>query len=240
VNNNKKVYKQKEILEAVDKCLDRISTPKDRGYFKLLLLELVKNKNIPIELLSSIPIPANKASKTRFDQLYDSVLSIIFPSYRSETLRRLLGPSAEIRKTTRIWRAIFPDKFKLSHVLLRADSFQQAFALACDYACRMSLRLYRRIPADLTVRVMFTSEKAICRKLDMRWANRVNKRHQLQLLGRDFSPKEIAGARLAALGKPSESEFRITKYAEIKDLNRIYDKCKQIRISEIESEVFKK
>jgi hypothetical protein len=240
MNDSKKVYKQKEVLEAVNKCLDRISTPKDREYFKNLLLELIRNKNIPVDLLDSIPVPANEIGKTRFDQLYDSVLSIIFPNYRPETLRRLLGPNAEIRKSTKIWRAIFPERFRLSHVLLRADSYQQAFALACDYACRMSLRLYQRIPADLTIRIMFTSEKAIRRKLDMRWANRVNKRHQLQLLGRDFSPKEIAGARLAALGKPQSPNFRIAKYAEIKDLNRIYDKYKQIRVSEIESEVFKK
>ena len=175
---NKITLKPQEINILIEKCLDRIATPTDRSYFKLLLIDLVRNKTIPIDILDSIPIPASKAGKTRFDQIYDIIMEIIFPCYKIETIRKLLGPDAEIKKSTKIWRAIFPDRFGLSHILLRADCYQQAFALACDYACRMSLRLYRRIPVDLTIRIMFTSEKAIGRKLNIRWANRIHKRHR--------------------------------------------------------------
>jgi hypothetical protein len=234
-------FKPKEnIQEKVERYLKRFTSPKDRDYFRIFILEMIENKTIPMELIEQIPISAANAGKTRFDQLYDAVMSIVFPGYRQETLYRMLGPSAEIRKNTKLWRAIFPERFGISHIFLRADSYQQAFALSCDYACRVSLRLYRRIPHDLTIRVMFISEKATRRKLDMRWANRVAKRKELQLVGRKFTPKEITGARLAALGHPSDPSFSVAKYAEEKDLLKVLHEKTKIRFSEVESENFKK
>jgi hypothetical protein len=135
---------------------------------------------------------------------------------------------------------MLPEKFGLSHVLIRATTFHEAFSLGCDYACRMSLRLYQRVPTDLTIRIQFVSEKAIRRMLDLRWANRVKKRKQLQLEGREYTPKELMGARLAAVGTPKHPYFSIAKYAENKDLKTIRKRLGVTRPSAVESETFSK
>jgi len=156
--------------DRIEACVRRMASPKERPYFRAMLADLLENNALPLDLLERIPEPPDEVGKTRFDQLYDAAMSLVFPGYREETLGRLLGPTAEDRERAKIWRAMFPSKFGLSHVLLRAPTFQEAFALSCDYACRMSLRIYRRIPADLTVRVQFVSERAVRRMLDIRWS----------------------------------------------------------------------
>lgn len=206
---------------------------------RALLEDLVSHNTLPLELLRRLPVPPEKAGKTRFDQLYDAAMFLAFPGYRKETLEKLLGPDAKVKSKTKIWRAIFPAKFRLSHVLLRAPTFQQAFALGCDYACRMSLRLYREVPSDLTVRIQFVSEKAVRRMLKMRWANRVKRRKQLQLIGRVYTPKEIMGARLIALGDPKTPEHSIFKYAEARDLRKILSLQERVRVSSVETETFR-
>ena len=223
----------------MDEAAKRISSPKEREYIRALLEDLVGNNTVPEELLRRIPIPPEMAGKTRFDQLYDAAMFLAFPSYRNETLERLLGPDVKAKSKTKIWRAIFPAKFRLSHVLLRAPTFQQAFSLGCDYACRMSLRLYREIPSDLTVRIQFVSEKAVRRMLKLRWANRVKRRKQFQLVGRAYTPKEIMGARLVALGDPKAPEHSIFKYAEVRDLRKILKLQERVRISSVETETFR-
>jgi hypothetical protein len=227
-----------KVEQAVHKCIKRFRGANEKRYMAALLYAMLTNNTIPIDLLDTIPTSSDEVGKTRFDQLYDAAMSIAFPSYRLETLERLLGPDAEISENTKIWRVILPQKFKLAHVLIRADSYQEAFALACDYACRASLRVYGKIPHDLTVRVMFMTEKAIRRKLDLRWANRVNKRRQLQLIGRVYSPKEIGGARVAAIGPPSSPAFQLARYIEAKDLGKILRSKNLVRVSSVESEVF--
>jgi len=202
-----------------------------------MLNEVVKNNILPLDLLDYIPLKAKEAQKTRFDQLYDAVMCLAFPEYKENTLERLLGASS--KSLTKIWRVIIPDKYKISSVLIRADSYPQAFARACDYTCRVSLRIHQRIPNDLTIRVVFMSEKALRRHLDIRWANRVKKRKQLQLEGREFTSKQINGARLIALGDPNDSYHQIIKYSESKDLQRIRESSNKIRISEVESEAYK-
>jgi hypothetical protein len=229
---------QEDISKAIEACLQRFTQKKERDYFRSLLTDLIRNNIIPLSLLNTFPVLAVQAGKTRFDQVYDAVMAIAFPGYRIETLQRMLGPAAEIRKDTKIWRAVFPERFGLSHVFLRADDYQHAFALACDYACRVSLQMFRHIPADLTIRVMFVSEKAIRRKLDMRWANRVQKRKLLQLVGRKYSSQEIAGARTAGLGKHSNPQYQIIRYIERKDRDYLM-KQNIIKTSEVESEVFR-
>ena len=229
---------RERIAETVEKCIKRFRGANEKQYLASLLYSMLLNNSIPMELLETVPSDSAKTSKTRFDQLYDAAMSIAFPGYRRETLERLLGPMSEITENTKIWRVILPPRFKLAHVLIRADSYQEAFALACDYACRASIRVHGKIPADLTVRVMFMTEKAIRRKLDMRWANRVNKRRQLQLIGRTYSSKEIQGARIAALGPPSSPAYRLAKYVEAKDLGKILREKELARVSYVESEVF--
>lgn len=229
--------------EAKSRLLDaaarRMASPKERKVFRALLEDLVENNTVPLELLSRIPVPPEEAGKTRFDQLYDAAMFLAFPGYRLETLQKLLGPSATVRAKTKIWRVIFPERFRLSHVLIRAPTFQQAFALGCDYACRMSLRLYRSIPSDLTVRIQFVSEKAVRRMLNLRWANRVKKRRQLQLVGRVHTPKEIMGARLVAVGDPKTPEHSVFKYGEGRDLRKLLKLRERVRVSSVETETFR-
>lgn len=215
-----------------------MATKKDAPYFRELLLGLVHNQAIPIELLEHVPLPAREAGKTRFDQVFDFAMHLAFPGYRRETLEKLLGPVQG--KGTRIWRVVFPERFQIAHVLIRAEDFQQAFALACDYACRVSLRMHRKIPADLTIRVMFMGERALRRYLDMRWASRTHKRKQLKLVGREFTYRQLHGARLAALGSPRDPRHAVAKYAEMKDLQRLRESNGVYRTSEVESEVPKK
>ena len=216
----------------------RISSPAERPYFRDMLREFIKNNVLDMELLEHIPMPPAEVGKSRFDQLYSAALALAFPGYREETLERLLGPTFADRPGTKIWRCIFPEKFGLTHVLIRACSFQEAFALAADYSCRLSLRMYRRIPVDLTIRVLFVSEKALRRQLDMRWANRVKKRKQLQMEGREFTSKEVTGARLAALGHNLQHCYDIFHYAEARDLRKILKQRSKIRVSSVETETF--
>lgn len=223
--------------EAVEQCLKRMASKKDREYFRPFLMALVCQNAIPAALLEKIPVSAEEAGKTKFDQLYDAAMSIAFPSYRPETLNRLLGPSFKVSDDTKIWRVILPAKFRIAHVLIRADTYQQAFALACDYACRVAMRMHGHIPPDLTIRVMFVTEKAIKRRLDLRWANRVNKRRQLQLVGRIYTNKEILGARIAALGDPRNPMFSLARYVDMKDLTRVLKAKLKVRVSSVESEI---
>lgn len=234
----KKAPDETEIKDAVEACLKRACSGKEAPQWRELLQDLVRNNAIPLELLASLPVPASEAPRTRFDQVYAACMHLAFPGYRKATLRALLGPW-EGTKGVKVWRVVFPESFGMAHVLLRAPTFQDAFARACDYACRASLRLWRKIPADLTVRVMFMGEKALRRHLGLRWANRVHKRKELQLVGREFTPRQVNGARIAALGSHDDPGYAIMKYSEFKDLDKLRHAGK-VRKSEVESESLKR
>jgi len=225
-----------EIRDAVEACLKRACSRKEASQWREFLQDLVRNNAIPLELLTDLPIPASTTPRTRFDQIYAASMALAFPGYRKTTLRALLGPWEGIQGV-KVWRVVFPEKFGMAHVLLRAPTFQEAFARATDYACRSSLRLFRRIPTDLTVRVMFMGEKALRRHLGLRWANRVHKRKELQLVGREFTPRQLNGARIAALGSHDDPGYAIMKYSEFKDLDKIRLNGR-VRKSEVESESF--
>jgi len=229
-----------EVEKRVERAVKRFAPKawRDQSYFKGLLRSMVMTNAIPMDLLEEIPIDAGEAGKTRFDQLYDAAMFLAFPGYRDTTLKKLLGPGIHFGPETKIWRAAFPERFGISHVVLRAPSYQEAFSLACDYACRMSLRSFGNIPADLTIRVLFMTEKAVRRMLRLRWANRVIKRRELQLIGRVYSPKEIMGAKFAALGDPRDRErYSIARYVEGKDLDKIMNMRETVRISAVDAEV---
>ena len=227
-----------EIQEAVEKCLTRISGPTEASYLRIWLSELVKNRSIPIGLLEYLPAPSKEIGKTRFDQLYDAAIALVFPEYTKSTIERLLGPSPD--PNIKIWRVVLPDRYQITHVLIRAESYAQAFALGCDYTCRMSLRLYGKIPLDMTIRVMYMGERALRRYLDMRWANRTARRRKFKQEGREVSPKQLRGARLCALGSPRSPYYSIARYCEQKDLNRIRLSKNLARESAVESESFRR
>lgn len=229
--------KKQKIEDIVSAFLSkRVKANKEEEYLQELLVEMIKNNTIPLELLEQIPVHATEVGKTKFDQIYDATMELAFPGYGKNTVIRLTGPLKDLHEKTKIWRAIFPEKYKIAHILIRADSYPEAFARACDYACRLSLRMFKKIPHDLQIKITFMSEKAIRRHLKIRWANRLNKRKRLNLVGREFTSKEISGAKFAAIGHPDDTKFKIAKYMERKDLERILEKNGKIRISEIEHE----
>ncbi len=227
-----------QVVDAVEACVSRMASKKDAPYFRHLLTELVTNHAIPAELLEHVPVPAGEAGKTRFDQLYDAAMALVFPGYRRETLERLLGPLDG--RGGKVWRILLPDRFRMVHVLIRARTFQEAFSLGCDYACRASLRVFGRIPADLTIRVVFMSERAIRRMLDVRRANRANKRKELKLVGREFTDRQLKGARLIALGHPRDPRHSVVKYVDKKDLDRARRSAGTARVSAVEHESFRR
>ncbi len=233
----KKVTTNKDVSEAITNCIKKISGPRDSKFFTEMLTGLVKNNSFPIELLDSVLVPPASIGKTRFDQIYDAVMSLVFPEYRENTIARLLGPAPE--SGIKIWRAMFPERFGITHVLIRATSYQEAFAFACDYACRLSLHVYNKIPTDLSIRVMFMSEGALRRHLSLREVNRRKKRRDLKLEAREYTSKQLNGARIAAAGSPRDPKYSIFRYMEKKDLRRITEAGGPSRISSIESETYK-
>ena len=230
--------KDVDASKAIDACVRRISGPSDREFIRSTLEGLVRNNVIPVALLDVLPVPPARAGRTRFDQLYEAAMSLVFPEYRENTIARLLGPDPP-EQGIKIWRAIFPEKYMLTHVLLRAHTYQEAFSLACDYACRLSLHMFNRVPVDLTVRVMFMSEGALRRHLTLREVNRKKKRRDLQLEARDYTDKQLNGARIAALGPPRDPSHTVFRYSEKKDLRRIKEAGGPARTSAVQSESHK-
>ncbi len=234
-----KVQLSPEMLQRITDKANEISTGQDASYIRAIFYELLIQRIVPVELFDKIPLPAHEVGKTRFDQIYDACMALVFPEYREETTERLLGPSADDTKV-KFWRAIFPEHLQIYHVILRAHTYQEAFALACDYACRVSLRTQGKIPVDLTVRVLFMSERAARRYLGVREAVRSSKRHLLKLEGRSYTNRQINGARLCALGPPTQPNYSIVRYIEMKDLRQVRNRFKKKRVSAVDSEKYRK
>jgi hypothetical protein len=233
----RKPKNDKEIRDKISSTINRLGSEKDKEYFSQMLFDLVKNNSVPLEVFDSLPINSAKSGKTRFDQIYDASMFLATPNYRKETLEALIGEIKDgEEEQIKIWRVVFPAKLQIPSVIIRAKSFQDAFALGCDYGCRVSLRQERKIPIDMTMRVLFMGEKSVRRHLSLRWANRVQKRKQLQLEGREFTFKQVTGARLAALEHKDHPNRSISYYAELKDLARVRTKAGLIRLSSIEHE----
>jgi len=226
-----------EALKAIDDCIKRTCGKKDAEYFRELLTNLILNNTLHYTILNEIPVRSGEVGKTKFDQLYDASQALAFPPYCEKTMKTLLGNDV-YDEEIKIWRVLLPAKFGISSILLRANSYQDAFALACDYACRVSLRLFSRIPSDLSIRVLFVTESALRRTLELRVLNRNSKRKEFSLEGRVFTFKQLAGARIFALGHLKNDPRRsLARYLERKDLNRIMYKAKSYRISGVEAEV---
>lgn len=234
---NRKWEPTQKSLEELEACLDRMTSSGDREYFRGLLMDMMRNNAFPEDLLGQVPVPAREVDKTRFDQLYDAASFLAFPGYTEGVLEMLLGPGGE--PGTKVWRVMLPAKFGIRHCLIRASSFQEAFGLGCDYACRMSLRLFRKIPVDLTVRIQFVSDRALRRILSVRWRNRILKRDQLKVEGRTFTTREVQGAALLALGRGGTAGYRLAWYSERKDLVSLRKAKDMVKCSVVEYESMK-
>lgn len=232
--------KEEIIEEAISRYISRVGGDRD-GYIATLLRGLIREGSIPPKLLDSVPVRAAQAGKTRFDQAYDAASYLAFPSYSDNTLKKLFGP-IEGDKETRLWKVMLPKRFKIAYAVVRATNFQDAFALGCDYACRVSLRLYHVIPEDLTVRVVFMSDSSVRRYLRVNMSNRkirMNKRSQKK--ERTVTAKQINGARICALGHPPGDPNRhIARYSDKKDLLRILHESEKVKTSKVITESFMK
>lgn len=233
----KRKKRVKSTEKLVDECVRRVTAPKERETFRRFILSLLDQNVLPLELLATVPVKAPIAGKTRLDQIYDACLYLAFPAYRPNVRERAFGPAAPEKMM--YWRALFPKALGLSHIVLRATTYQEAFALACDYACRLSLMEHSVIPTDMTIRIRFMSDKAASRMLDIRHAVRDATRKKSNLKGRMYSPKDIMGARIVALGRRDGKDFSIFRYVEMMDLKRIMRKKAEIRTSAVDVETFR-
>ncbi len=226
-----------ERAALIEKCVRRVTRSRDRDLFRQVLTDLVANNAIPADLLKDLPLRAQEAGKTRFDQVYEACMFLAFPPYRASLMDKMFGPDPP--EKLRLWRVILPREFELSHVVVRAQSFQEAFALACDYACRTTLWEKRRIPEDLTIRVHYMSDRSVSQLVGVRQAVRAASRKTGSLPGRKYSPKDIMGARLVAIGRKSSGSYEIFKYAEARDIKRVLETPGLVRTSAVEVETFR-
>jgi len=224
------------VAEWIDAALDRFAFPKDREYFKELLTKIVEQNAAPAEMFMEVPQKPAKTGLTRFDQIYAAMQYVSFPPYSKTIIRALLGTNEEFH--TKVWRVSLPDRFKVGNTLIRAETYQDAFALACDYACRIHLRLYKTIPRDLTLRVQYMSGVAIAKYLGVRQKIRNNKsRIYYSGASREFTPKQVLGARTAALGHTHSDPSRsIPIYADRTDQHKARRYQGMIRIVNVELE----
>lgn len=222
----------------MERCVHRIAGTKDREAFREMLSALVENNAIPIELLETIPDRADTTGRTRMDQIYEACMFLALPRYRDSLREKVFGPEA--KEDMRLWRVMLPKEFGLSHVVVRAESFSEAFALGCDYACRSYLQMRRKVPEDLTIRVQYMSDARVSKMHQVRRAVRALGRKKGTLPGRKYTYKEIAGARLVAIGRKDSGSYSIFKYSEKKDLQRILEERDVMRVSSVETETFRK
>jgi hypothetical protein len=211
----------------------------DIRYIATMLAEMVGNDAIPIELLNYIPLPPYQVGKTKFDQVYDAALSVAFPPYDPDTVQKFQRVCDRQDLNTKIWKIMIPEKFQIANVLIRANSFKEAFALGSDYACRVALRINKRIPTDLTIRVRYMTDKSIRKYLAARRSNKYSKRKKWGFVGHEFSTKEITGAIVYALGHPIHDEYKLASYAEHKDLKNMRRVSGITRLSKIEVESYR-
>ncbi len=223
--------------EWIEMALDRFTTEKDREYFRALLTDIITKNQAPLELLNEVPDDARRIGKTRFDQIYDALINIAFPPYSTSVLKLLLGTAEN--KEVRVWRVSLPERYKVGNTLIRAYSYQDAYALACDYACRIHLRLFHEIPKDLTIRVQYMSNTALAKFLRARHLIRNHKSQVYRSgLSREFTPTQVLGARTAALGHSHQDPQRkLAIYIDNKDMMkaRLYQGMLRMVNVELES-----
>ena len=227
------------VLDALlDATCDRLSSKVDREYFKHLLKTLIQTKQIPVKSLIYWPQKSDVAGKTRFDQIYDATMNLAFPDYSNKVLESFQAKPVDPQM--KLWKAHFPSKYKVASVILRAKDYQDAFACACDYICRVSLRTDIVIPKDLTIRVSAMSEKSVKAHFRIRIASSRKRRSIRSTKAREFTNRQVNGSRAAALGFPPTSEMRrIVRYAEHKDMLRMSSKKKINKQSLVEHEHYK-
>jgi hypothetical protein len=234
------VLSDPEQEQTLERHLKKHYRPEARAVFKSFFRRLLANGSLDIEHLKLVPNPVKDAKKTTFDQVFEACMEVAFPPYSEKLVADLFGPEYEKSRDVKLWRCLFPKKFGITHVIVRAETFQQAFALASDYACRVSLRMYQKLPIDLTIRVSKMSSKALAETVRLRKANRKIKLRQRNQKGPAYTTKEILGARIVACGHNRQPEFRIFHDQEFYEWGELKNRARVIRASRIETETFEK
>lgn len=225
------------IEEALKRYRKRVGEQK-YSYLEDLLRDLMKRSLFPIELLDKVPEPAYKSGITKFDQIYQAAMFFAHPQYSGYTHEQLTGSKEP--SDLRVWQVIIPPGLGPNHVLIKANSYQEAFALGCDYVCRASLRVNKKIPTDLNIRVIYVTNRELKYMLKVKDQNKLKNRrkreHQSEKKKtyQKFSRRQIIGATAVALGHDKKSEmYSILKYIDKKELDIIQKKFQVHRITNV-------
>lgn len=210
-----------------------------------LLEKLLSEKSIPIELLEDIPSSSSIVGKNRIDQLIDAVLFLAYPNY-SEDLEDVILGEGHNNPGIKLWRVILPPEYKIYSLLIRANSYQQAFARAADYVCRRYILTHGRPPVDIHIQIKYFSESEArvhyaVRRVNRRRASKLRAEKNFGKYGSmKVSDKQLYGARMAGLGSPSDPDYRTIRYIAHTDqirMNKV-EEGRQQRISQVELETF--
>jgi len=209
----------KVISDAVNACVEKMASSKEQEWVREFLTNLILNDTIPLELLKLIPTRAAEVGRTRFDQIYEIAMLAAFPGYSPKVVEEL---TYEQDPDIKVWKVILPAEYKINHVMIRARSFQEAFALGCDYACRANLRVNHKIPKDLTIRVSRVSNDTMLKTIKQReWARKSKRRvfkHDAWSHEGDALKDKRTGVRIFGLGNVNTSLIR---YIDMRDLDTL-------------------
>lgn len=214
----------------IDMIIDKISRNKKEKVFWKQYLEKIQSAGYNLDLYLRYLNKPSDSMMTRIDQIYEISHLIEFPLYSDDTLSSIFGD--KYNNNVRIWRIILPKDLKYMNVLIRAASFQEAFAYANDYACRTSLNMHGKIFPDMTIRVKYVKENEIRKILQIRKSNSGKIRKT--------TPRQVFGKRICAIGSILDSNYSIMKYIEYKDLKVLRDVFGKARINCIETEIHRR
>lgn len=214
---------QQKIREASKRAAPGNEQAEELFFF--MLKDLIEHRMLNVSHLEKIPTTVFKhpESKTRFDQLYDAAMNTAFPDYAEEIVQQMFG-EREIQKeekSTRLWRVILPAHHKIAHAFIRARSYQEAFAFACDYVCRASLLGFHVLPFDLTVRVQAVSEDEVREIYRLRTANNKVAARKKGFEHEKITDKQVGNSTKPHGVDPKTPEFALVKYLAARDMDNL-------------------
>lgn len=226
----------REIWKKLDQVLFRMADVSDKQIWFDHIHTIIKKYKVPLEKLDLIPDTAIVVGKSRFDQLYDLCCYLSHIPYKEKTLHGFLGQDLkEEDRNIKLWRCFFNEELQIQNVIIRASSFQEAFARAADYGARVYFKLNKIIPRNMTVRVEYVRDLEVRALNLVRTANRVKTRNKKGLQSAESVERYENGLIIAALGHQSLSDYSIYKYVEKKDLKDLALRGIR-RISHVEAE----
>jgi hypothetical protein len=228
----------RHIWKKIDQVLHRLSDVSDKDIWFDHLYKMIIKYKLPVEKLDEVPDTAIEIGKSRFDQIYDMCSYLAFPPYKEKTVMGFMGPDVEGEAlNTKIWRCYFNEELEIQSVLIRATSFQEAFAKASDYGARVYLKLNKIVPRDMTIRVVYVTNTEVVTINNIRRMNRNKTRKLKGLKEAEKIDRHENGIVVAALSHQNNPEYSIYKYIEKKDLKDLALRGIR-RISFVEAETY--